>query len=178
MTADWLWDRKISAAQAKKILNSPEHKDFILLAALLFARKNNPKEIFNVYIKPSVFCAYWAVIKKRMRRDKWNEPRIIFWQAIYENLKERYRKQGKMFRKGRAVAKDPLCENTGREIRDIRRGMGLSQKDFAKKIGVSQQLISRIEQGRENVSLGTLDNISRALGKELRINFGEAASRI
>jgi len=56
--------------------------------------------------------------------------------------------------------------------------MGLSQKDFAKKIGVSQQLISRIEQGRENVSLGTLDNISRALGKELRINFGEAASRI
>ena len=105
-----------------------------------------------------------------MRRDKWTEPRIVFWQAIYEKLADKYRKQGVVFRK-EAPTKEPLCVETGQKIASMRRSFGLSQKEFANKMGVSQQLVSRIEKGRETISLITLINISRALGKQVQVDF-------
>jgi DNA-binding XRE family transcriptional regulator len=105
-----------------------------------------------------------------MRQDKWTEPRIVYWQAIYEKLAEKYRRQGVIFRK-EAPVKDALCVETGQGIAGIRRSLGLSQKEFAAKLGVSQQLISRIEKGRENMSLISLVNISRVLGRRVRVDF-------
>ena len=105
-----------------------------------------------------------------MRQDKWSEPRIIFWQAVYERLSEKYRKKGVSFRK-ETFAKDPLCWSTGKSMASIRREQGLSQKEMAKKIGISQQLISRIEKGGENVSLSTLTTMARALNKKIEISF-------
>ena len=171
MNADWLWDKKIPEAEAKKTLKKPESKDFIALAALLLARKNNPNEIFKGYINPLVFCRQWAIIKKRMRQDKWAELRIVFWQAIYENLAEKYRRKGVSFRKEQSGVKEPLCHATGVKINELRREQGLSQKQLAKKIGVSQQVISRIEKGGENASLITLAKIAQALNKKIHIEF-------
>ena len=91
-------------------------------------------------------------------------------QAIYEKLSEKYRRQGIVFKK-EALAREPLCVETGQEIAGMRRSLGLSQKEFAANMGVSQQLISRIEKGKENISLITLVNISRALGKRVRVDF-------
>lgn len=173
MKENWLWDRKISLSCAKKILKHPAHKKFILLASLLFARKNNPKEVFKEYIDPLLFCECWALIKKRMRKDKWNEPRIIFWQAIYERLLDRYRRRGVSFRKEAPQPKAAICKMLGKQIRAIREKQGLSQKKLAEKMGVSQQLISRIEKGGENTTLITLKNISDALGKKVTINLIE-----
>jgi len=171
MKNDWLWDRKINISRAKKSLKNPKQKDFFLLAALLLSRNNTPKEVFKDYLDPLLFCKYWTGIKKRMRKDKWSEPRIIFWQVIYEKLMDKYRKRGISFRKDTPLSKNPLCERTGKQIRNIRQEQGLSQKQLAKKLGVSQQLISRIEKGKENVSLDTLSNISRSLGRRIEINF-------
>lgn len=171
MRVNWLWDRKIDISQAKKILKNPKHKKFLLLAPLLLSRNNEPKEVFRNYLNPLVFCKQWAIIKKSMREDKWNDPRIIFWQAIYENLKDTYSRQGITFRKTPPSVKIPLCEKTGKQILSIRKQQGLSQQGMAKRLGVSQQLISRIEKGRENVSLYTLSKISRALGKKVDISF-------
>ena len=171
MKDNWLWDRKIGLLKAKSILKDPDERDFILLASLLLSRKNEPKEVFRDYIKPLLFCKYWPAIKKRMRRDKWNEPRIIFWQAIYEKLIDRYRKKGVAFRKETVTVLNPLYAEVGRQISNMRREQGLSQKKMASKLGVSQQLISRIEKGRENISLSTLNNISRALGKKVAVDF-------
>ena len=168
---DWLWDRKISISRAKRILKDPKQNNFLFLAALLLSRKNNPKEVFKNYLDLFLFCKYWAGIKKRMRKDKWNEPRIIFWQVIYEKLMDKYRKRGISFRKDTLLSKDPLCEKIGKQIRNIRQEQNLLQKQLAKKLGVSQQLISRIEKGKENISLYTLNNISRALGRKIEINF-------
>ena len=170
MKDNWLWDRKITDIEARKSLKDPGTERFLTIAALLLSRKNEANLVFKNYLDPVVFCKYWSAIKRKMRRDKWYEPRIIFWQAIYERLADKYRKKGMVFRK-EVLSKDPLCESTGKKMASIRREQGLSQKEFAKKIGVSQQLISRIEKGGENVSLGTLTNIASALHKTIEVNF-------
>lgn len=170
MKDNWLWDRKITYAAARRILKKPAHREFLTLAALLLSRENEPGKVLKKYIDPVTFCRYWAAIKKRMRQDKWSEPRIIFWQAIYEKLAEKYRRRGIVFRR-EAPAGISLCIDIGKKIKDIRRGQGLPQKGLAGRAGVSQQLISRIEKGRENVSMATLINIANALDRKIEINF-------
>jgi DNA-binding XRE family transcriptional regulator len=173
MKNNWLWDRKLSIPDVKRILKSPQNRQFLLLASLLLARNNKPSEVFNRYLDPLIFCQQWLLIKKRMRENKWNEPRIIFWQAIYENLMDRFRKQGISFRKESPLAKAGICKEMGELIRNRRKQLGLSQKDIAEKMGISQQLISRFEKGKENVSLLTLKGISEALGADLMIDLKE-----
>jgi DNA-binding XRE family transcriptional regulator len=170
MKDSWLWDKKITEAKAKEILKDPDDERFIDMAAVLLSRNNDPQEVLKRYIDPLVFCRQWTAIKRKMRMDKWNHPRIVFWQAIYENLVDKYREQGIVFRK-EGLKKEAVCVETGKKIADIRRGQGLSQKVLAKKMGVSQQLISRIESGRENITLTALANICRALGKKVQVNF-------
>ena len=173
MKTNWLWDRKITDSEARRVLKDPSHKEYAVLGALLLSRRNEPREIFKNYIKPLEFCRYWPAIKRRMRADKWNEPRMIFWQAIYEKLIDKYRKEGVAFRKETPVIRDLLREEVGKRISGIRRENGLSQKELAGKLGVSQQLVSRIERGRENASLATLNNIARVLGRKIRVDFVE-----
>lgn len=177
MKNNWLWDRKITDTMAKKILKKPDAKKFFTMAALLLLRNNDPGEVFNSYLGPVIFCRHWPAIKRKMRQDKWGEQRIIFWQAIYERLIDKYRKKGMVFKRDKS-AKEPFCETVGRNIADIRRGQGLSQKELAKKIGVSQQLISRIENGGENISLTTLTRIARMLNRKVEINFAAQPKKL
>ena len=48
-------------------------------------------------------------------------------------------------------------------ILDEMESKGLTQKEFAEKAGCSQQYISRILKGRENLSLETISKIESAL---------------
>lgn len=171
MTKNWLWDKKTSITQVKRILRDSNHRDFIFYSSLLLERNNVPSEVFKEYLDPLLFCRRWAEIKKRMRKNKWNVQRIVFWQAIYEKLKEKYQGKGIVFREKKRWARDDLCKMAGEMLRTIREESGLSQKALSAKLEVSQQLISRIENGQENVSLLTLKNICKALGKKLKINF-------
>lgn len=171
MNINWLWDVKTSESAAKKILHDPESKYFISMAALLLSRRNDPKEVFKNYLNPLAFCKKWPLIMRKMRQDKWNDPRIVFWKAIYEKLSDRYRGRGVSFREKTAPPKEPICRELGKMLTAIRRKQGLSQKEVAKKIGVSQQVISRIEKGGENASLITLANIARALNRKVDIQF-------
>lgn len=170
---DWLWDRKFSLQQAKKILNDPVNAHFVTLAALLLSRNNSPKEVFKGYMKVAIFLENWNKIKRQMRKDRWNEPRIEFWQAIYDNLKEKYRKQGLKFTDIHPQTKiiEPVCKNIGDKIKIIRKQKGLTQSGLAKKLNVSQQIISRIEQGQENVSILTLKKISEGLNAQLHFDI-------
>ena len=140
MNTGWLWDRKISKTTAKRILKNRDDKRFFDMAALLLSRNNEPRHIFRNYLDSFVFCQNWSAIKKRMRRDNWNDPRIIFWQAIYEKLAEKYRKKGISFRRTSASSV-PLYAHAGNKIRDMRRQYKMSQSELANKIRVSQQLI-------------------------------------
>ncbi len=170
MVKDWLWDKKISLSRARNILRDSAHPRFIALSSTLLSRKNNPNEIFRKYIKPEVFCRQWPGIKSRMRKDYWNSPRIEFWQAVYENLLEKYRAKGRpVF--ARVLKKDinEYCAEVGKKVRILRNQKGYTQKTFAKKLKVSQQMISRIESGGENISVLTLRKILSELGATLSI---------
>lgn len=52
-------------------------------------------------------------------------------------------------------------------IAQIRKDRGLSQSEFAKKLGTSQSAVNRIEHGLQNLSLDTIARISDVLNKQL-----------
>ena len=64
----------------------------------------------------------------------------------------------------------PLFQKVGMEILRLRKEKKLTQVSLARKIGVTQQEISRVEKG-DNCSLSTLNRISRALDHEIEILF-------
>ena len=172
---DWLWDRNIPLKKAKNILKHPFNKRFANLAALLLARKNNPQEVFKAYLKPGDFVTNWNSIKRDMRKDDWNNPRIEFWQAIYEKLRKKLGKRGLPVQKRGEYPKSrkELCQLVTDKIRAVRKERGFTQGEIAKRLGISQQLISRIESGKENVSLLTLKKIVDGLGAKLIVDIKE-----
>jgi len=68
-----------------------------------------------------------------MRNDSWNNPQNKFCRFIADKIKQR------------------------------RKEKGLTQKALARKLKISQQMISRIENGKENISLLTLKNVVDSL---------------
>jgi len=52
---------------------------------------------------------------------------------------------------------------------EIREQLGLTQADIARKMGVSQQLISRIESGDDNITLTTLVRFLIIFGIALKV---------
>lgn len=173
LNRDWLWDRKISVKQARAILKNPSNRHFFILSALLLSRKNTPGEVLRYYLEPKLFLRYWRKIKTRMRKDAWNNPRIEFWQAIYEKLKEKYERKGITFPE-EFIAQRPdngFCKEVADKMKMARKQRGLTQAELAKKLKISQQIISRIESGRENVSLQTLKKITDGLDAQLSIDI-------
>jgi UDP-N-acetylglucosamine 1-carboxyvinyltransferase len=58
-------------------------------------------------------------------------------------------------------------EKIGHLISQIRQERGLTQTEFAKKLGTSQSAVNRMEKGKQNMSLETLGRISDVLNKQL-----------
>ena len=57
-------------------------------------------------------------------------------------------------------------------IREARKGTGLTQKEFANRMGVSQQVISRLEKGEaDNPTIDTLSKVADIAGKKLVVEF-------
>ncbi|KKQ32253.1 transcriptional regulator [Candidatus Curtissbacteria bacterium RIFOXYB1_FULL_41_59] len=48
---------------------------------------------------------------------------------------------------------------------------GISQEELAKKLGTKQSVISRLESGRANPSIGFLKKLAQALNSHLEIKF-------
>jgi len=65
-------------------------------------------------------------------------------------------------------------EKIGNLIYQIRQERGLTQTEFARRLGTSQSAVNRIEKGRQNLSLETLGRISDVLNKQI-ISLGSDA---
>ena len=168
----WLWDKRITESKARELLAVPQGIHFLSLASSLLSRNNSPKDVFKNYLKKESFLQNWHRIKRQMRKNSWNDPRIEFWQAIYENLRDKYKKQGKFIpNRPEIKPQHEFCKVVADKIRAARKLKGLSQKELAKRLKISQQVISRIETGRENVSLLTIKKIVESLGAELRLEI-------
>jgi UDP-N-acetylglucosamine 1-carboxyvinyltransferase len=65
-------------------------------------------------------------------------------------------------------------EKIGNLIYQIRQERGLTQAEFARRLGTSQSAVNRIEKGGQNLSLETLGRISDVLNKQI-ITLGGGA---
>src|SRR5579872_4599542 len=66
-------------------------------------------------------------------------------------------------------------EKIGELIYQIRQERGLTQAEFARRLGTSQSAVNRMERGRQNLSLETLGRMSDVLNKPL-ISLGDSAA--
>ena len=55
----------------------------------------------------------------------------------------------------------------GENVTAARMKAGLKQSELAAQISLTQQYLSRIEMGRQNVTLRTMVTVARALGQEV-----------
>ena len=166
MKTNWLWDKDVTEQQVKAILADPKDPKFIAYAALLLSRTNSAKDVFRDFLSRENFFVSWTKIKRHMRKDSWNDPRIEYWQAIYETLAAQFKEKGVSIRPPKEkTIRDESCQKVGNEIKDGREELDWTQKDLAQRLGISQQIISRIESGRGNMSILTLKKISQVLGR-------------
>jgi transcriptional regulator with XRE-family HTH domain len=56
-------------------------------------------------------------------------------------------------------------------LQEARRRSGLTQAELARRAGVPQSTVAKIERGRRDPSLSTLERLVRAAGLELRIQL-------
>lgn len=172
MKTDWLWDRNIVPSELECILKDENHERFTEIAALLLSRKNSPREVFESYLDKKIFIQNWTAIKRQMRRNSWNDPRISFWQAVYGQVVKIFKEEGVLVRlREQKSPASEICVAAGQKLKKLREDNALTQKGMSEKLGISQQIISRIERGRDNVSLATLQKFSKAFGKEVIIDF-------
>jgi len=87
--------------------------------------------------------------------------------SFREDLKERL-KDPEFAREYKAL--EPEYEII-KQLIMTRNEQNLTQKELAKRIGIKQSNISRLERGNYNPSLGFLKKIANGLGKELHIEF-------
>lgn len=89
----------------------------------------------------------------------WNDDLDLSLEIVHE--------EGILVREEETSINDEL----GNEISKLRGSLNISQSELAKRTGINQSDLSRIESGKANPSLATLKRIATGLGKELKISF-------
>lgn len=57
-----------------------------------------------------------------------------------------------------------------RQLREVRRGQGITQERLAEMVGTKKSNISRLESGRYNPSLDFLVKVAGGLGRQIQVN--------
>ncbi|MDA8269538.1 MAG: helix-turn-helix transcriptional regulator [Actinomycetota bacterium] len=70
-----------------------------------------------------------------------------------------------------------LQQCLGRRLRMIRTTTGLSQEDFADRLGIHRTYIGGLERGERNVTLRTVERIAERLGIEAMSLLDDASRR-
>ena len=64
-----------------------------------------------------------------------------------------------------------LRSRFGSQLRDVRTELGITQNELSEMADIERSNITRIENGRYNLSLGLMVKLARAMGKDLDIRF-------
>lgn len=171
MKTHWLWDSRLDEAKVRAALRNEGDPRFDIYAEKLLSRIGRPREVFHLMDKKA-FCRQWPKIKRRMQKDRWLQNRVLFWQTIYEVVKDQIQNRGVSLRQAFSGKIPPQRMDLARQIRQIRTQTGRTQQELAAGLGVIQQYISRVESGRENLTVDSLARIAGALGRKLVFTFG------
>jgi transcriptional regulator with XRE-family HTH domain len=63
---------------------------------------------------------------------------------------------------------DEIVATFGANLKAARLKMGLTQTELAEAAGLLQQYVSRVEQGRQNVTLTTARTLARVVNRDVR----------
>ena len=66
---------------------------------------------------------------------------------------------------------DGVLIDVGRKIAGLRKRAHMTHAEFAKRLGVRNEVVIKIEKGQYNMRLGTLMEIARIFGRRLSIRF-------
>ena len=170
MKKNWLWDTSLNEREVRQILKDENHPKFAAYMEKLLSRTNNAKEVFSLIEKRS-FCRKWPKVKKRLVKDKWARNKVVFWQVLYDRLKEQLKHKGIRIREEYKYTIPVVRKDIAKQIKKIRTSLGYTQQDIAKQLGVVQQYISKIESGKENISIDTLVRLSSIYNKKINIKL-------
>ncbi len=164
--AKYYWDlNKAALKETRGILKNPNHPKFVVRMVTLLSRCDSPKELFS-YFSEKNFLKFWPSVKARWLKISRKSDFRDWWQTIYEQLLRQ--------RKGKDVApravESVFFLKVGKAIREARIQRGLSQKELALIVKIKQPDISKIEEGKKNITLKTLFALSRALDIE-KVDF-------
>lgn len=146
-----------AVAETEKIIKNSSHPRYPEKMFIVLSRCDKPKELFS-FINKKRFVEDWPKIRRFWIKKKQAEDFRAWWETVYEELIER---EG--IRKSPRGRSPEIFKNVGEIIRNKRIENGLSQKDMASKTWLRQPDISKIEQGRVNVTLETLVRICKVL---------------
>lgn len=155
----YFWDLNERALkETQGALKNPKHPKFIMRIVALLSRCDRPKELFSLITRkefienwPNI-RSYWAKLVRESDFRDW-------WETIYEQLLQKYRIK-ELKPKGNASA---LFSKIGAMIKVARVEKGLSQKELAFRVGMRQPDISKIEEGRKNITMQTLASLCKIL---------------
>ncbi|MCL0028125.1 helix-turn-helix transcriptional regulator [Peptococcaceae bacterium] len=68
---------------------------------------------------------------------------------------------------------DDILIDISLKIINYRINNNLTQKQLAEKLGISQTMVSKLESGEYNPTIGQLWKISKKLGWNFKVSFGE-----
>jgi DNA-binding XRE family transcriptional regulator len=167
----WLWDVKTSEQNARKALHGKDEVRFMMYAEMLFSRMKDPDYVFR-QIDKKTFCRFWPAIRTKIKKDKWKAHMADYWDPIYKDTVREFKSRGESIHvfpvdMELSVHRIKLAQ----KFRQMRREAGLTQAQSARLLGVGQRFISKIETGRENLSIDTLYRIADAYLKRPEIVF-------
>ena len=168
----WLWDHpQTDEKKAKNILRDQNHKLFFIYAGMLLSRNDDIDYVFSILDK-KLFCKYWPVIRNEINKGGWFDPnREGFWKPVYLRTIEELKQQGVKIHE---FPDKPISEHRfsiALKMREIREERGLTQKETAIYLRVSQQYISKLETGQINVSIDKIWDFANMCVKSFKIEF-------
>ncbi|NEE02645.1 XRE family transcriptional regulator [Phytoactinopolyspora halotolerans] len=99
------------------------------------------------------------------------------WKHVKEALPSTPERKARV----REIREEMLAEARAHRLAEIREAYGLNQTEVARRVGLTQPRVSRIERGDLNRSeIGTLRSYVEALGGEIEIvaKFGDERFRV
>lgn len=139
--------------ETEKIIRDPDHPRHPEKMFVILSRCDKPRELFSMIGKEG-FIKGWPRIRRYWIRCRQAEDFRAWWETVYEELTKRA---------GQKSRPPEIFRRIGKIVANKRIENGLSQKDLADRTRLKQPDISRIEQGKTNITLDTLIRICRVL---------------
>lgn len=102
------------------------------------------------------------VIKNKKIREAVKRGDLIDYDELFASYPKK--RQEEILRRARYIM-------AAAEVRRLRKKLRLTQSELAEKMNVKRELVSRVESGKQNVTLETLYQIAEATGKKFTFKF-------